>query len=185
MPLPWVNHVLDAHELHQHGYIPDGSLDGIVMTNVLQHFGRPLDALKAMAVKLKEGGTVVMTEPYFSWFSSPLYHFVHHEPVDFSVSEPILNVSQGPLGASNQALPHLIFLKRKEWRDRLAQIYDIEVMEPWTGVSYFATGGISRKIPIPKRIYRAGFELDAHLAKAFPKCLASFFTLRLRVKTKC
>src|SRR6266545_1931345 len=95
--------------------IKDNSIDVITLTNVLHHLKSPIAFLNRAASKLKSGGKVIATEPFFSVLSTPIFKYLHHEPVDIRISEPELGEVQGPLASANSALPWLIFFQRREW----------------------------------------------------------------------
>jgi hypothetical protein len=42
-----------------------------------------------------------------------------------------------------------------------------------------ATGGISRKLPVPRFLYRLFFPIDLAFSRWVPRLLASFFTITL------
>jgi hypothetical protein len=88
---------------------------------------------------------------------------------------------QGPLASANIALPWLIFFQRREWLKRLNENFDIATFStrPFSAVSYLATGGISRKLPIPHFLYRAFLPTDLAISRYFPHLYASFFTVTL------
>ena len=180
LDLDHVDYVFDGHEIDVFSGIEDRSLDVITLTNVLHHLKSPIDFLNRAAVKLKAGGRVVATEPYFSVVSRLMYEKLHHEPVDFGIEEPELQLVEGPLSSANIALPFLIFERRKDWMGRLREKYDLSrESRPYTGISYMATGGISRVIPIPQVLYRFFFGIDRFLAERAQRLLASFFTIEL------
>ena len=182
LPLDHVDHVFDCHEIDQFDGIEPNSLNGISLTNVLHHLQRPLDFLRAAASKLKPGGAVVMAEPFVSVLSRPIYHHIHHEPLDEEVQAPLLEEAEGPLASSNQALPWLIFCRRPDWLEGLKDDYDVDALRvrPFTSLSYFASGGISRRLPVPHFLYRTGFAIDASLARLVPSTFASFMIATLR-----
>jgi hypothetical protein len=101
--------------------------------------------------------------------------------VDFRISEPDLGEVQGPLASANIALPWLIFFQRREWLQRLNENFDIATLSvrPFSALSYMATGGISRKLPIPHFLYRALFSADLAISQRFPGFCAAFFTVTL------
>jgi SAM-dependent methyltransferase len=161
--------------------VGDNSLDVITLTNVLHHLKSPIDFLNGAAAKLKPGGKVIATEPYFSVLSSFIFKYLHHEAVDFRISRPELDEVEGPLASANIALPWLIFCRRRDWLRRLNANYQIHMfsIRPFTALSYMITGGIARKFPIPALFYRAMFPIDLALSRCFPRLCASFFTLTL------
>lgn len=182
MPLPHLDLVLDCHEIAKCDSIPDESLEAITLTNVLHHLQDPLGFLEGALVKLAPDAKIVITEPYLSPVSYPILNWIHHEPVDTTITEPKLDLAMGPLSSSNQAMPWLIFHKNKEFRSTVERQYKVSPqhgVDGFSSLSYFATGGISKKLPIPAPFYKVAFKIDRALANAIPKALASFFTVVL------
>src|SRR5215468_6554101 len=104
LDLDYLDLVFDCHEIDKLDAIEDNSLDVITVTNVLHHLKRPIAFLNRAASKLKSGGKVIATEPFFSVLSTLIFKYVHHEPVDFRISEPELRDVKGPLATANIAL---------------------------------------------------------------------------------
>ncbi len=183
LELDYLDYVFDCHEIQHLGRIADGSLDVITLTNVLHHLRRPIDFLHGAAEKLKPGGLLIATEPYFSWVSTLIYRHLHHEPVDFEIETPELAEVRGPLSSANEALPWLIFT-RPSWRQRIEEdyVFEREPFRPFTALAYFATGGISHRLGIPHVLYRIFFAVDLFWSRLFPRIGASFFTITLRRK---
>jgi SAM-dependent methyltransferase len=181
LDLDYLDLVFDCHEIDKLHAIEDNSLDVITLTNVLHHLKSPIAFLNCAAGKLKPGGKVIATEPFFSVLSTAIFNYLHHEPVDFRISKPELGEVQGPLASANIALPWLIFFRRRDWLQRLNENFDIarRSIQPFTALSYMATGGISHKLPVPRFLYRALFPIDLALSRCFPRLCASFFTVTL------
>jgi SAM-dependent methyltransferase len=181
LDLDYLDLVFDCHEIDKLDAIKDNSIDVITLTNVLHHLKSPIGFLNSAASKLKSGGKVIATEPFFSLLSTPIFKYLHHEPVDFSISEPELGEVQGPLASANIALPWLIFLRRHEWLQRLNEKFDVTTVSirTFSALSYMATGGISRKLPIPHFLYRVLFSTDLVASRRFPRLCAAFFTVTL------
>ena len=179
--LDYLDLVFDCHEIEKLDAIRDNSLDVITLTNVLHHLKSPIAFLNAAASKLKPGGKVIATEPFFSMLSTAIFKYLHHEPVDFGISEPELRDVQGPLASANIALPWLIFFRKQEWMDRLNENFDIasRSIRTFTALSYMATGGISHRLPVPRFLYRMLFPIDLAISRHFPRLCASFFTITL------
>jgi SAM-dependent methyltransferase len=184
LELEYLDYVFDCHFIDRFDPIANESMDVIALTNVLHHLKDPIDFLNKAASKLKRGGQLIATEPYFSTLSTLIFTYLHHEPVDLDIVEPILEDVRGPLSSANIALPWLIFIEKPSWRDRLRVSFefDADSFQPFSSISYMATGGISRRLPIPSLIYRVLFRLDMLLSRTFPKLLASFFTIKLTRK---
>jgi SAM-dependent methyltransferase len=179
--LDYLDLVFDCHEIDKLDAIKDNSLDVITLTNVLHHLKSPIAFLNRAASKLKPGGKVIATEPFFSLLSTFIFQYLHHEPVNFSIPEPELDEVQGPLASANIALPWLIFFRKPEWLQRLNDNFDIarRSTRPFTALSYMATGGISHRLPVPGVLYRTLFPIDLAISRWFPRLFASFFMLTL------
>jgi hypothetical protein len=180
LELDYLDYVFDCHSIHQFNEIRNESLDIVTVTNVLHHLQDPITFLNRASQKLKKNGKVIITEPYFSLISRIIYNFIHHEPTDMKITSPILANISGPLSTANIGLPYLIFFKRN-WHEALSDKYNIAFknIRYFSSLSYFLTGGISAKIPLPKFLYRMLFKIDVFLASLFPKLFASFFTVEL------
>lgn len=184
LDLDYLDIVFDCHDIDQCERIEYGSLDVIVLTNVLHHLKDPLKFLLKTSLMLKEGGSVVLTEPYFSTISKLIYERIHHEFSSFDISEPVLKDVDGPLSSANLALPFIIFFGRNGWDEPLKSVYKYDAASTrfFSSLSYMMTGGISRKIPIPFLIYRCLFQIDLICSQIFPKLFSSFFVIRLEKK---
>src|SRR5438132_14111692 len=68
LDLDYLDLVFDCHEIDKLDAIRDNSLDVITLTNVLHHLKSPIAFLDRAASKLKSGGKVIATEPFFSGF---------------------------------------------------------------------------------------------------------------------
>jgi len=180
--LDYLDFVFDCHDIDKFDAIKDNSLDVITLTNVLHHLKSPISFLNRAASKLKSGGKVIATEPFFSVLSTPIFKYLHHERVDFRVSDPELSDVQGPLASANIALPWLIFFRQREWLERLNDKFDVATlsMRPFSALSYMATGGISHRLPMPHFLYRALFSTDFVISRRFPGVCATFFTVTLK-----
>jgi SAM-dependent methyltransferase len=179
LDLDYFDLVFDCHDIDKLDAIKDESLDVITLTNVLHHLKSPIAFLNGAAGKLKPGGKVIATEPFFSLFSTPIFRYLHHEPADLQIAEPELENVHGPLASANIALPWLIFYRRRDWLNRLSKKYDVDSLSlrPFSALSYMVTGGISRKLPVPGFLYRVMFPTDMALSRYLPWLCASFFTL--------
>src|SRR5207248_11505629 len=159
----------------------DNGTDVLPPANALDPLKSPIAFLHRAADKLKSGGKVLATEPVFSVLSAPIFKYLHHEPVDFRISEPELEKVKGPLASANIALPWLIFFRRPEWLERLSENFDVATLSarPFSALSYMATGGISRTLPVPHFVYRWLFLVDLAMSRRFPGFCAAFFTVVL------
>ncbi|MBW2029496.1 MAG: class I SAM-dependent methyltransferase [Deltaproteobacteria bacterium] len=109
---PWLDAVLDAHRLP----LKEGSVDTIVLFDVLHHLEDSLAFFDEAERVLKPGGRVVMMEPYVSWLSYPVYRFLHPEGMDGAVNP--FEKGKGPTMdkdpfQGNQAIPKLLFERHR------------------------------------------------------------------------
>jgi hypothetical protein len=179
--LDYLDLVFDCHEIDKLDAIKDNSLDVITLTNVLHHLKSPIAFLNRAASKLKSAGKVIATEPFFSVLSTIIFKYLHHEAIDFRISEPELGHVEGPLASANIALPWLIFFRNREWLQRLTDNFDLTSFSarPFSALSYMVTGGISHRLPVPRFLYRMLFPLDLVLSRRLPRFCAAFFTVTL------
>jgi SAM-dependent methyltransferase len=181
MPLEHVDLTLDAHEIDRAATIAPGSLDIITLTNVLHHLRAPVDFLLKAHAALRPGGRIIAVEPYYSSLSRFVWTRFHHEPSDFAVREPRLAAVEGPLASANMAIPFLIFFGDRGWEAPLRQHYLVDEARfaYHSALSYLATGGISRSLPVPPPLYRLLWTVDDRLARRWPHRLAAFFSVTL------
>jgi SAM-dependent methyltransferase len=181
LDLDYLDIVFDCHEIDKLNAIEDNSLDVITLTNVLHHLKSPILFLNRAASKLKSGGKVIATEPFFSALSTLIFKYLHHEPIEFRISDPELGHVKGPLASANIALPWLIFFRKHEWLQPLNDKFDLTTFStrPFSALSYMATGGISHRLPVPPLLYRMLFPVDFALSRRFPSFCAAFFTVTL------
>ena len=182
--LEYLDKVFDCLNIANDTTIADHSIDIMTLTNVLHHLQNPIQFLQGASYKLKKGAHLYITEPYFSATSYPIYKLLHSEPSVFNIVQPRLEEISGPLSSANQAIPYLIFFKRREWLTQLEPYYDLSQSKIgfFTSLAYMASGGIAKKFSINHWIYTVGFKLDQFLAERFPRLFASFFWIRLRVR---
>ncbi len=139
LDLNYLDLVFDCHEIDKLDAIKENSLDVITLTNALDHLKRPIVFLNRAANKLKLGGKVIATEPFFSAINCHL-QVSDQEALDFRISEPELGEMQGPLASANIALPWLIFFRRRERPQPFNDNFDLASLSAWpfSALSYMA-----------------------------------------------
>lgn len=148
LPLPHVRCVLDATRLP----FADGSLRGVVMTNVLHHVRRPVAFLAEAARCVRPGGVVAMIEPWNTPWARLVYRHLHPEPFDPSAASWELPPG-GPLSGANGALPWILFARdrvRFEAEHPAWRISRLEVLMP---AAYLLSGGVSLRSLAPGSAY--------------------------------
>ena len=105
--VPWVDAVADGQALP----FASGSLANLVLFDVLHHIENVQMFFDEAVRVLREGGRIVIMDPYMSWCSWPVYRFLHPEPVDFSQNPLEIrppDPSRRPFDA-NQAVATILF----------------------------------------------------------------------------
>lgn len=107
--VPWLDVVLDAHELP----FSKNSFDNIVLFDVLHHLREPAPFFYEARRVLRPKGRIIIMEPYVSCSSFFVYRFLHAEGMNWRVDPFQTNRSgekRDPF-SGNQAIPTLIFEK--------------------------------------------------------------------------
>jgi SAM-dependent methyltransferase len=161
----WHDHEIDATRAWPIG---DGSLDGIVLFDVLHHLSEPRTLFREATRTLRPGGRFVIMEPYVSPFSDPIYRFLHDERSGFDRSvRPFAlrpSLDKDPM-IGNPALPWLIFGRDlAQFRQEFPSLR-VAGRRLYGGFSYLASGGFFRPCLLPLRPWNGLFWLDRHLPK--------------------
>jgi SAM-dependent methyltransferase len=137
---------------------PDGGVGALVLFDVLHHVSSPRAFFAEASRVLCPGGRIVLCEPYIGPLSYPVYKFLHEEPVDMLV-DPLAalaaSVSDGEKDPfdSNQAIPTLLFGRRRRDFERQFPSLALRSLEHLAGPSYPASGGFSRGPLLPAPVW--------------------------------
>lgn len=141
----------------------DGSLRSIAMVDVLHHLP-DADRFFADAVRaLREGGRIVMIEPWVTGWARFVYRNLHHEPFEPRAPEWKFP-ERGPLSGANGALPWIIFQRDRstfEAKYPSLSLSQIEILMPFR---YLLTGGVSLRSLAPSWIFPAIASLERLLS---------------------
>lgn len=173
-PCPDITVVLDARRLP----FQSGSLRAIVMTDVLHHIPDVRRFLVEAAATVREGGVLVMVEPWVTSWSQFVYGRFHHEPF-LPAADTWRFEGTGPLSSANGALPWIVFERDrsvfaaefKEWR--------IESIRPAMPFRYLLSGGVSLRSFMPGWTFTAWRGVERAL-QPWMNSLAMFATIVLR-----
>jgi SAM-dependent methyltransferase len=158
--------------------MPDASLRGIVMADVLHHI-LDTEAFFAEAIRcIKPGGVVAMTEPWVSKWSTLVYTRLHHEPFVPSASDWKFP-SSGPLSGANGALPWIIFQRDRNRFEQRFPGLRIETVRPMMPLRYLLSGGVSMRSLTPAFTYRFWRTVEAAMGPQMHN-LAMFAHIVLR-----
>jgi SAM-dependent methyltransferase len=161
----------------------DGSLDNLVMMDVLHHLPYPLQFFAEAQRVLRPGGRVVMMEPYISPASRVIFAVGHPEPVVPSAvvfgegpgKDPSPVRGEGAF-ASNQATPTLLFYRDlRQFEQRFPHLRVLQRLRRSLFV-YPLSGGFSGPKLLPRFLEPAGWGMEKLL-----RPLAGLMACRLLV----
>ena len=173
LPLPDLSVVLDAGRLP----IRDESLTAIVMIDVLHHLPDVELFFREAGRCVKQGGRIVMIEPWVTPWSRFVYGRLHHEPFDPERDEWGFP-SSGPLSGANGALPWMVFHRDFKRFSRKFPQWRRESVKLDMPFSYLVSGGVSLRSLAPGAAYRAVRRLEKRLDRWMDK-LAMFAYITL------
>ena len=133
---------------------PDASLDGIVMVDVFHHIPDARAFLSEACRVLRNGGMIVMIEPWLTRWSSCIYRRLHHEPFDPKAIDWSLPGGGGPLSNANGALPWIVFERDKRVFESEFPELSIVKVQPLMPLSYLASGGVGTQLTLPRGLFR-------------------------------
>jgi SAM-dependent methyltransferase len=150
---PWLDAVLDAHELP----FKNETLDNIVIFDVLHHLKAPFVFFSEVDRVLRPEGRLVMMEPYISWSSFFVYRFLHAERMKWHADpfKPDRSKSIEDPFCGNQAIPTLIFEKyRKEFIKFFPHLRIIQGQR-MDSIMYPLSGGFHNRSLCPRILWRS------------------------------
>lgn len=166
---PWHDREIDGTQLPY----ADAGLGALVLFDVLHHVAAPPALFREASRVLRPGGRVVLCEPYVSPVSLVVYKLAHEEPVDLAVDPfaPVADPDKDPF-AANQAIPTVMFARRREEFERRFPALAVRRVERLAGLSYPASGGFSRGLLLPLALWRLLHGLEARLPETAYRLLA-------------
>jgi SAM-dependent methyltransferase len=167
--VPWLDVVADAHHLP----FKHGSLDNIVLFDVLHHLREPGSFFSDAQRVLKQGGRILIMEPYVSWASFLVYRFIHSEGMNWNIDPFKIDYSvkgKSPF-SGNQAVTTLMFEKYKERFIEACPHFRIIKQECFDFIVYPLSGGFNHPNLCPLFMYNL-FEWLEKLLKPLSSVLA-------------
>ena len=146
---PGVGRVIDAQAIA----MPEASLDGIVMTNVLHHIPDCSSFFHEAARVVRPEGEIIMVEPWNTTWSRWFYKRLHHEPFDPDIATWLIPPS-GPLSGANGALPWIIFHRDRVLFEATHKQWQVVRITPSMPLAYPLSGGVSLRNSLPGWSYR-------------------------------
>ena len=159
LPLRGVDAVVDGRAL------PFGSesLRAIAMVDVLHHIPDAHRFFTEAVRVLRDGGRIVMIEPWVTAWARFVYGNLHHEPFEPGAAKWQFP-ERGPLSGANGALPWIIFERDRatfESQFPRLRVREITVLLPFR---YLLTGGVSMRSLLPSWIFPAVSLLERALS---------------------
>lgn len=165
---PWHDRETSADSLP----FADASVGALVLFDVLHHLAEPKAFFQEAIRVLRQGGRIVMCEPYVSPASFPVYKLLHEEPLHLRVDPLAPAPPADGAGArdpfdSNQAIPSILFGRagRRVFEAAFPALAVVSV-EHLAGLSYPTSGGFSRGPLLPFPIWSALHRLEARVPRA-------------------
>jgi SAM-dependent methyltransferase len=163
-----VSLVLDAEALP----FGDGTLKAISMVNVLHHVHRPRRFFSEAARCVKDGGALIMVEPWNTGWSRFVFGRFHHEPFDIHAAN-WESPGQGPLSGGNAALPWILFERDRERFEGEYPQWAVRSITRGMPFRYLLSGGVGLRSLQPGWMFPAWTALEGVL-KAWVPSLALF-----------
>ena len=174
--LPWPKgKIIGSVDASQLPY-KDNVFDSIFLVNALHHMQYPVLALAESCRVAKSGGRVVIVEPYVNLFSYLIYKIFHNEKTTWGFKFPkngkISNkcASEGEQSLLQAVLKQNMWVEYIEKHSRKAIKMNKFYFSP---LSFFATGGLSRALPIPASLISALIFLEEMLPKSWLKLISA------------
>jgi SAM-dependent methyltransferase len=141
---PGVKVVADARQLP----FREGSLRAIVFTDVMHHMPDVRQFFAGASMCLREGGKILMIEPWLTSWSRFVYQRFHHEPFR-PEAEDWSFPSTGPLSAANGAIPWIVFVRDRQRFEAEFPNLVVERIQPMLPFRYLVSGGVSMRSLMP------------------------------------
>ncbi len=144
LPVPGLDVVLDARFLP----LPEATLDGIVMVNVLHHIPDVSQFFDEATRTVHPGGVIAMLEPWVTPWSRLVYTRLHHEPFQPQATDWHFH-GQGALSDANGALPWILFERDRTRFEARHPQWRIHPPQPCMPFRYLLSGGVSMRSLVP------------------------------------
>ena len=156
----------------------DGTLRGVVMTNVLHHMPRVRSFFAEATRCLRPGGKILMIEPWVTSWSKIVYTRLHHEPFDPNSAEWTFP-PRGPLSGANNAMPWIVFERDRARFEAEFPELSVEKIRPFMPFRYLVSGGVTMRNLMPGFTHGAWLGLENLLKSQMPRLgLFAFVAIR-------
>ncbi|MFA5792101.1 MAG: class I SAM-dependent methyltransferase [Candidatus Paceibacterota bacterium] len=147
----WIDISVDAHKLPFKSF----SLSNVVLCDTLHHLANPIVFLEEALRVLKEGGRIILVEPFPSPFSLFIYRKFHPEPfimdADYFINKEIQSKDAWE---ANQAIPYLLFFKEAhKLHMKFSGSFNFIKRKKFSFLLYPATGGFENNQIVSDRLF--------------------------------
>ena len=165
-------------------YLPfkANSLRGIVMLDVFHHIPDVELFLSDATECIRAGGVIAMIEPWATSWSAVIYKYFHEEAFDRYADDWKFKKG-GPLTASNQALPWIVFERDRAIFETKYKEWEIAGLTLHSPIRYLLSGGISMRALWPDKLYFIVNFIE-YLLIPLNRYLAMFATIILKKDTR-
>ena len=159
-PNPWLDLACDGYNLP----FADHSVSHLILFDVFHHLGAPKAFLHEAQRVLTKSGRLILSEPFISASSYPIYGLLHHEPVGLGKK---INFSDDLEGvhsyyAAQGNATRLFF--RNEFPEWFGP-WNVFHRESYACFSYFLSGGYSKPRLYPRFFYSTLCKCDEKLSR--------------------
>jgi SAM-dependent methyltransferase len=168
-----IDQVVDAQKMP----FENQSVGNITIINVLHHIPKPLLFFGEVDRVLEKGGRLVLTEPYISPLSFFFYRFLHHEPLMLKSHIFELSPDGDALLDSNQAMPTILVERHHDAIRKAAPGLRLVSVRRHSALSYFLTGGVNYRTPLPFWMWRGLSKIDDLICRFGGRAFGGFFTV--------
>lgn len=174
MVLPWLNLVTDAQRLP----FRSESLGNLVLFDSLHHIENVRHFFDEAQRTLRVGGRIIVMDPYLSWFSWPIYRWLHQEPADSREDPLALKVPRAdrqPFDA-NQAVATILFERDRSSFYSHYPGFSILHLRRMACAAYPLSGGFDHPSLVPRWLLTPMLRLEHRLER-----LSRFLAFRMLV----
>ena len=162
---------------------PDKSFSLVYGIDMLHHVPNPLLALKE-AIRVLDSGqqcSIIFVEPYVSLFSFLIYRVFHAERTSWLLSiSDLEQATSFEASDGDQCVAKSIYTHWEQVKSNNVEFRDIRLvaslMHP---LSFFATGGVNRPLPIPAFLVGIVMKIESNLPNWILRLTASRIILKM------
>jgi SAM-dependent methyltransferase len=153
----------------------DGEFSNVIAVDVLHHTNSPVNVINESLRVLKNGGKIIIVEPYVSIFSYSVYKLFHNEDTHWYVDLENLSQKKSEVFQGDQGISRQLFKNKKKIDDLKKSCKTaVKIEKELVSVlSFFATGGLSKPLPTPKFVMRILLRIENRLPQLVLKFCAS------------